>query len=138
MYQEIMLIGNLGREPEMRYLPNGNAITNFSIATSRKWKDANGQPKEETLWWRISTFGKLAELCNQYCVKGSRVLVKGEMTGDEKTGSPRVFQRKDGTSGASFEVRANLVRFLSGKSEQGTDESTNDGVTEIPETDLPF
>ena len=117
MYQRLVLVGNLGRDPEMRYTPNGTPITNFSMATSRKWTDASGQIKEETAWFRISVFGKQAEICNQYLAKGRKVLVEGTLVVDEKTGGPRVYTRKDGTAGASFEVRATTVRFLSTKGE---------------------
>ena len=117
MYQRLVLVGNLGRDPEMRYTPNGTPITNFSMATSRKWTDASGQIKEETAWFRISVFGKQAEICNQYLAKGRKVLVEGELIVDDKTGGPRVYTRKDGTTAASFEVRAGTVRFLSPKGE---------------------
>ncbi len=119
MYQRLVLVGNLGRDPEMRYTPNGTAVTTFPVATSRRWTDASGQLKEETAWFRVSVFGKQAEICNQYLAKGRRVLVEGELAVDEKTGGPRVYMRKDGTAGASFEVRANTVRFLTPKSEAG-------------------
>jgi single-strand DNA-binding protein len=144
MYQRLFLVGNLGRDPEMRYTPNGTAVTQMSIATSRKWTDASGQLKEETAWFRVSVFGKQAETCNQYLNKGSRVLIEGELVVDEKTGGPRVYTRKDGTTGASFEVRANTVRFLTPKSQ-----SADNGAAASPshvaaesapmsEEDLPF
>ena len=117
MYQRLVLVGNLGRDPEMRYTPNGTPITNFPMATSRKWTDASGQVKEETAWFRISVYGKQAEICNQYLAKGRKVLVEGTLVVDEKSGGPRVYTRKDGSAGASFEVRATTVRFLSPKSE---------------------
>ncbi len=144
MYQRLVLVGNLGRDPEMRYTPNGTAVTQLSVATSRKWTDASGQLKEETAWFRVSVFGKQAETCNQYLAKGRKVLVEGDLVVDEKTGGPRVYQRKDGTYGASFEVRANTVRFLSPKGE-GSDNGGGMGVTPIPseggsmsEEELPF
>ncbi|RIK16883.1 MAG: single-stranded DNA-binding protein [Chloroflexi bacterium] len=108
MYQRLILVGNLGRDPEMRYTPNGTAVTQLSAA---------GQLKEETAWWRVSVFGKQAETCNQYLSKGKKVLIEGTLAVDEKSGGPRVYQRKDGTYGASFEVRATTVRFLSAKGE---------------------
>ena len=142
---KVMIIGNLGRDPEMRYTPNGTAVTQMSIATSRKWTDASGTLKEETAWWRVSVFGKQAETCNQYLSKGSRVLVEGELVVDEKSGGPRVYTRKDGTTGASFEVRGNLVRFLSPKSQSGDNGGDMGRVTSIPsdvgsmsEEELPF
>lgn len=112
MYEQITILGNLGRAPEMRYTPQGTAVSTFQVATSRKWLDAQGDLHEETKWWRVSTFGKQAENCNQYLDKGSKVLVTGELVADPKTGGPRVYTRKDGTAGAAFELRANNVRFL--------------------------
>ena len=112
MYHKVILVGNLGRDPEMRYSPSGQAVTNFSIATSEKWTDTQGQPQERTLWWRISVWGRLAETCNQYLRKGRQVLVEGRMNGDPKSGGPRVFQRQDGTYGAAVEVTAFTVKFL--------------------------
>lgn len=146
MYQRLVLVGNLGRDPEMRYTPNGTAVTQLSVATSRKWTDASGQLKEETAWFRVSVFGKQAETCNQYLAKGRKVLVEGDLIVDEKTGGPRVYQRKDGTYGASFEVRANTVRFLSPKGEGGDNGGGGmSGVTPVPaeggsmsEEELPF
>jgi single-strand DNA-binding protein len=144
MYQRLVLVGNLGRDPEMRYTPNGTAVTTFPVATSRRWTDASGQLKEETAWFRVSVFGKQAEVCNQYLAKGRKVLVEGELVVDEKTGGPRVYTRKDGTAGASFEVRGNTVRFLTpkGESEAGAGAA---GISPVPtdagsmsEDDLPF
>jgi single-strand DNA-binding protein len=145
VYQRLVLVGNLGRDPEMRYTPNGTPITNFPMATSRKWTDAQGQLKEETAWFRISVYGKQAENCNQYLAKGRQVLVEGTLVADEKTGGPRVYQRKDGTAGASFEVRATTVRFLSRKGEGGeggagavTAPPTVTGAEPMSEEELPF
>ncbi len=144
MYQRLFLVGNLGRDPEMRYTPNGTAVTTFPVATSRRWTDASGTLKEETAWFRVSVFGKQAEICNQYLAKGRKVLIEGELAVDDKTGGPRVYTRKDGTAGASFEVRANTVRFLTPKGE-GTDNAAVPGVSSVPadggsisEEDLPF
>ena len=111
MYQKIIVIGNLGREPEMRYTPEGNPVTSFSIATSRRYNE-----KEETTWFRITVWGKQAETCNQYLHKGSKVLVEGRLRPDAN-GNPSVFQRKDGTWGASYEITAETVRFLTPKGE---------------------
>lgn len=113
MYQQITIIGNLGRDPEQRFTPDGKPVTNFSVATSRKYKDT-----DETTWFRISTWDKQAEACNQYLRKGSKVFVTGRLVPDKATGSPRTFQRDDGTWGASFEVVASEVKFLDTKPEQ--------------------
>ncbi len=115
MYQKLTLVGNLGRDPELRYTPGGMPIVNLSVATNHKWNNPEGEIQEETLWFRVSVFGKQAEACNEYLAKGHKVLVEGTLVGDRKTGGPRVYTRKDGTVGASFEVRATTIRFLSGK-----------------------
>lgn len=119
MYHKVILVGNLGRDPEMRYTPSGAAVTNFSMATSEKWTGQDGQQQERTIWWRVSVFGKAGEACNEYLKKGSKVLVEGRMNADAKTGNPRMFQRQDGTTGTSFEVTALAVKFLSSRSEAG-------------------
>lgn len=118
MYQRLVLVGNLGRDPEMRYTPNGTAVTSLSVATSRRYSTADGQQKEETVWFRVSVWGKQAEPCNQYLSKGSKVLVEGTLVPDEN-GGPRIWTGSDGKPRASFEVRANTVRFLSSKRESG-------------------
>ncbi len=115
MYQQIILVGNLGSDPEQKYTANGDPVTSFSVATSRKFGD-----KDETTWFRVSAWGKQAESCGQYLRKGSRVLVEGRLRPDE-SGSPRVFQRKDGTWGASYEVTAETVRFLTPKNGEPVD-----------------
>ena len=119
MYQTTTVIGRLGRDPEMRYMPNGDPVTSFSVATDRAYTDRNGQKVKETTWFRVSVFGKQAENVNQYLHKGSMVLVEGRLGIDAKTGGPKVFTRQDGTVSASFEIVANTVRFLSPKSEGG-------------------
>ena len=118
MYQRITLVGNLGSDPEMRYLPDGRPVTNFSLATNRRWSDRqSGEQREETVWWRVSVFGNQAEACNQYLSKGRQVLVEGRMRPDPNTGAPRIWTRQDGTPGASYEINANNVRFLGGRQE---------------------
>ena len=116
-YHTIIIVGYLGRDPEMRYVPSGQAVTNFNMATSRRYTGPDGQQVDETTWFRISVWGKQAESCNQYLKKGSLVLVEGRLNPDPKTGSPRIWQGQNGP-GASFEVTANTVRFL-GKSGDG-------------------
>ncbi len=115
MYQQIIIVGNLGRDPEMRYTPSGTPVTSLNVATNRKYTGSDGQVVKETTWFRVSVFGKQAEACAQYLKKGSSVLVEGRLQSDPKTGGPRVFNRQDGTMGASFEIFANTVRFMSGR-----------------------
>jgi single-strand DNA-binding protein len=111
MYAKIIIIGNLGSNPEQRFTPSGDPVTSFSVATSRKYGE-----KDETTWFRVSVWGKQAESCSKYLSKGSKVLVEGRLRPDA-SGNPTTFQRKDGTTGASFEVTAENVRFLDGKAD---------------------
>lgn len=134
MYHQVLLVGRLGRDPEMRYTPNGSPVTNFSVATDRGYTDANGETVKETTWFRVSVFGKQAEACNNYLRKGRVVLVEGRLTVDPQTGGPRIWTKQDGTKAASFEVVANTVRFLSsGRAEAGAEV---EGTTEGEELDL--
>ena len=138
MYHTIILVGNLGRDPEMRYTPSGQAVTNFSVATNRQYTNSNGEQVKETIWFRVSTWGKQAETCNQYLKQGSRVLVEGRLTPDQATGGPRVFTRQDGTTGSSFEVNAQTVRFLSTRGEDEGYSSGEYSVQEADPDDIPF
>ncbi|MEA3441307.1 MAG: single-stranded DNA-binding protein [Chloroflexota bacterium] len=142
MFHTIIIAGNLGRDPEMRYIPSGQAVTNFSVATSRKYTDNNGQQVDETIWFRIATWGKLAEICNQYLRKGSKVLVEGRLVPDKQTGNPRVFTRQDGTSGASYEISAQTVRFLSTRADdmagQGSGEIAPGAPADDSDEEIPF
>lgn len=137
MWHTIIIAGNVGRDPEMRYTPSGQAVTSFSVATSRSYTGSNGQQVKETIWFRISAWGKLAETCSQYLKKGSKVLVEGRMNADSN-GNPRTFQRNDGTTGASFEVTANTVRFLSSRSETASSSSDDMGGGADNAEEIPF
>jgi single-strand DNA-binding protein len=117
MYHTIIIVGNLGKDPELRYLSSGQAVCDMSIATNRQYTAANGQLVKETIWFRVSVWGKQAETCNQYLRKGSKVLVEGRLTPDQSTGGPRIWTRQDGSAGSSYEVSANTVRFLSSRGE---------------------
>lgn len=112
-YHTIILVGNLGRDPEMRYSPSGQTVCSFSVATTHEYNSAEGQRVKETTWWRVSTWGKQAETCNQYLKKGSKVLVEGRMSPDKTTGGPRIWNKQDGTPAASYELTAATIRFLS-------------------------
>ncbi len=116
-FHTLILVGNLGKDPEMRYTPSGQAVTNFNVATSRQYTDSNGQMVKETIWFRVSVWGKQAETCNQYLKKGSKVLVEGRLIPDLNTGGPRIYNRQDGTAGSNYEVSAATVRFLSSRND---------------------
>ena len=119
MYQKVTIIGNLGGDPEMRYMPDGTPVTNFSVATSRKWTNKDGSPGEETIWFRVAAWRKLGEICNQYLSKGRQVFVEGRITPDKATGGPRVWTGTDGQPRASYEITAFEVKFLGGASGGG-------------------
>ena len=140
---KIMLIGNLGRDPEMRYLPSGSAVCNFSVAVTDRWTK-DGERQERTTWYRVAAFGKLAEVCNEYLAKGRKVLVEGRLNSDPETGGPRVYQKNDGSYGASFEVTAASVEFLSARGDgpngagEGEGEGDSSPASTSTETDFPF
>lgn len=105
MYQKIELIGDLGRDPEMRYTPSGQAVTNFSVAVNNTYSRKDGEKVKETTWFRVSVWGKLAENCQQYLSKSSRVFVEGRV-------KCHVYEKKDGTWDGTLEVTASNVVFL--------------------------
>jgi len=117
MFQKLIIAGNLGKDPEQRFTPSGQAVTSFNVATNRSYSDADGQQKKEVTWFHVSVWGKQAESCHTCLKKGSSVIVEGRLLPDPETGSPRLFKRTDGSTGSSFEVVASNVRFLSGKGE---------------------
>jgi len=117
MYHKIIIIGNLGRDPEMRYTQDGTPVTNFSVATNRKWTNQDGSKGEETIWFRVSAWKRLAETCNQYLQKGRQVLVEGQLKPDPATGGPRIWTGNDGVARAQYEITAFTVRFLGGRGE---------------------
>jgi len=136
MYHTIIIVGNLGRDPEMRYTPSGQAVTDFSVASNRQYTNSSGQKVKETIWFRVSAWGKNAEICSQYLHKGSKVLVEGRLTPDASTGGPRMWTRQDGTTAASYEISASQVRFLSAR---GEDEVAPAGEGAAEEADdIPF
>jgi single-strand DNA-binding protein len=139
MYHTIIVVGNLGRDPEMRYTPSGQAVTNFSVATNREYTASSGEKVKETTWFRISAWGRLAETTNQYLRKGSRVLVEGRLTPDQATGGPRIWNRQDGTPAASYEITANTVRFLSTRGEdEGGYYDAGESGSPVGEDEIPF
>lgn len=135
-FHRLIIVGNLGRDPEMRYTPNGNAVTSLNVASNRAYTDSNGQKVKETTWFRVSVWGKQAENVNNYLQKGSMVLIEGELRPDKETGNPRTFTRNDGSVGASYEVFARNVRFLSTRS-GGASDVVSDG-NEMGNEDIPF
>ena len=136
-YAKLILVGNLGKDPNMRYTPSGQQVTDFSMATSEKWNNAAGELQERTIWWKVSVWGKLAENCNEYLHKGSKVLVEGRMNPDPKTGNPRMWEGTDKQMHSSYEVTGLTVKFLSSKGEGGAASTPAETVAD-DETDIPF
>jgi single-strand DNA-binding protein len=119
MFQKVIIAGNLGGDPVMRYTSDGTPVTSFSVATSERWSDRSGERKERTTWWRVTAWKKLAETCNEYLSKGRQVLVEGTLMPDPETGGPRIWTGNDGQARASFELTAQVVRFIGGRGEAG-------------------
>ena len=109
---KVILIGNLGRDPETRYMPDGGAITNISIATTEQWKDKAGEKQEKTEWHRVAFFGKLAEIAGEYLKKGSQVYVEGRL-------QTRKRQDKDGADKYTTEIVANAMQMLGSRQGMG-------------------
>lgn len=110
-----ILIGNLGKDPEVKFLPSGGAVCNLSIATNETWTDKDGQKQERTEWHRVVVFGKTAEHCGEYLSKGRQVYVEGRIQTRE--------YEKDGSKRYSTEIVASTVQFLGGKSDQAPADS---------------
>lgn len=142
---KVILIGNLGSDPEVRYTPSGAAVANFNIATNENWKDKNGQDQERTEWHRIVVWGKLAELCGEYLSKGRTVYVEGRL-------QTRDWTDKEGNKRYTTEIVANTIQFLGGPGDKskGYAEAkpasvpntaiagANKGASSPLEDDIPF
>lgn len=133
MFQQIIIIGRLGRDPEMRFTPNGQATATFSVATDHTYRDQADEVKKITTWFNVTVWGKMAENCNTYLRKGKLVMVQGRLTPDAKTGGPRLWAGKDGAERASYEVSASMVKFLSPSEHSAVEaEPAADGGEDIP------
>jgi single-strand DNA-binding protein len=133
MYQKTVVVGHLGRDPEMRYTPSGVPVTSFSVATTRKWSSASGEQQEKTTWFRVTCWRKLAELTAQYLKKGRLVLVEGDIDAS-------AFTDREGNARASLELTATNIKFLGGR---GEGEGGGGGVAggddfPVHEDEIPF
>ena len=129
---KIIVIGNLGRDPEMRYTPNGQAVTSFSVASNRKYTTSTGERREETEWFNVSAWGKLGETCNQWLTKGSQVYVEGRL-------SSRSYEGRDGQTRFVNEINLTDVQFLGRPQGMGGEDSPYgfDGGGDGPGEDGP-
>lgn len=135
MVNKAILIGRLGKDPEVRYTPDGTMVTNFNLATDEQWKDKNGEKVQKTEWHRIVTFGKLAEICGNYLVKGKLVFIEGRI-------QTRAWEDKDGAKRSTTEIVASDMKMLDSKG-QGRAEDTNSHAASAqnsgtPMEDVPF
>ena len=141
MLHKTMLIGNLGKDPEMQYFPDATPFTTFSVAAAGKAKKVGDKWVPQTTWFSVIIKGAQAEACHQFLSKGSKVYVEGELKSDDK-GAPRTFTRRDGTVGASFEIDASFVKFLDSKSQGESNGSSRDDSGHAPAADekeeIPF
>jgi single-strand DNA-binding protein len=106
---KVILIGNLGRDPEVRYMPSGDAVANISIATTETWKDKSGEKQEKTEWHRVAMFGKTAEIAGEYLKKGSQVYIEGRL-------ETRKWTDKEGHERYTTEIRADRMQMLGSRS----------------------
>ena len=114
---KIIVIGNVGRDPEMRYTPSGSAVTSFSIASNRRYRTAEGEQREETEWFNVSAFGRLSEICNQYLTRGQQVYVEGRLRG-------RAYADRNGEPRYTLEINLTEMQMLG---RRGDGESGGDG-----------
>ncbi len=136
MYQYTVIVGNVGRDPELRYTPSGQAVCDFSVAVSRRWTDrTSNEQREKTTWFRVTCWNKLAETVNQYVSKGRQVLVTGEVDASAWIDS-------EGNARATLELTARDVKFLGRREEGGTAYAGGEGEynASAPEDlqDIPF
>jgi len=122
---KVMVIGRLGKDPELRYTPGGASVCNFSVATSESWTDKSGQKQEKTEWHRIVVWGKLAELCNQYLAKGRQCFVEGKL-------QTRSWDDQQGNKKYTTEVMANTVQFLGGAQTNAGGPSAHNDMNQAP------
>jgi single-strand DNA-binding protein len=131
MINKAILVGRLGKDPEVRYTPDGMMITNFTLATDEQRKDKNGERVQKTEWHRIVTFGKLAEICGKYLVKGKMVFVEGRI-------QTRAWEDKDGVKRSTTEIIASDMRMLDSKGQRSGDSPLGEPPLHHAGVDAPF
>lgn len=131
MLNKVILIGRLGRGPETRYMPNGEAVCNFSVATSEKYTDKNGQRQESTEWHNVTMFRKLAEIAGQYLKQGSQVYIEGKI-------KSRKYTDKNGVERTAYDIIANELKMLGGNAQTQAQKPQPAQAQEDIDDDLPF
>jgi single-strand DNA-binding protein len=137
MVNKVILIGRLGKDPDVRYTPDGTMVTNFNLATDEQWKDKNGEKVQKTEWHRIVTWGKLAEICGNYLVKGKLVFIEGRI-------QTRSWEDKEGVKRFTTEIIASNMQMLDSKGQNKADDASFDPASagsnggNAPLDDVPF
>jgi len=135
MVNKAILIGRLGKDPEVRYTPDGTMVTNFNLATDEQWKDKSGEKVQKTEWHRIVTFGKLAEICGNYLVKGKLIFIEGRI-------QTRSWEDKDGVKRFTTEIVASDMKMLDSKGQGKSDDMSSNAASAqnggTPMEDVPF
>lgn len=131
MLNKVILIGRLGRDPEVRYMPNGEAVCNFSVATSESWKDSNGQKQERSEWHQITMYRKLAEIAGQYLKQGSQVYIEGKI-------KSRKYTDKNGVERTAYDIIANEMKMLGGNAQAPAQNPQPAQAQEDIDDDVPF
>lgn len=143
MFHEVLVVGHLGQDPELRYTPSGIPVARFSVAANRQWTNGDGEKQEEVTWFRVTAWRNLGEICNQYLTKGRLVLIKGGLQPEPDSGGPRIWTDKEGKPRASFDLTARVVKFLGNSGRESTDEEAaemeeNAQELEAVEDSIPF
>jgi single-strand DNA-binding protein len=137
MINKAILVGRLGKDPEVRYTPDGMMVTNFTVATDEQWKDKSGERVQRTEWHRIVTFGKLAEICGKYLVKGKLVYLEGRI-------QTRAWDDKEGVKRYTTEIVASDMKMLDSKGQRGDSYPEEPAAPQsvangpVPDDDVPF
>jgi len=137
MVNKVILVGRLGKDPEVRYTPDGTMVTNFNLATDEQWKDKSGEKTQKTEWHRIVTFGKLAEICGNYLVKGKLIYIEGRI-------QTRSWEDKEGVKRFTTEIIATNMQMLDTRGQAKAEGSSPDPVSansapaNMPDDDVPF
>lgn len=131
MLNKVILIGRLGRDPETRFMPNGEAVCNFSVATSEKYTDKNGQRQEDTEWHNVTMYRKLAEIAGKYLTKGSQVYIEGKI-------KSRKYTDKNGVECTAYDIIANELKMLGGNTQTPAQKPQQAQVQDDISDDVPF
>lgn len=130
-WHQTIIVGNVGRDPELKYLPSGSPVCNFSVAVSRRYNTGNGEQREETTWYRVAVWNKQAEIANQYVRKGTQIMVVGRV-------SVRAYMGSDGQPQASLELNADSFQLLGSRGDNMGGQQDQYGGAPQNDADIPF